>query len=344
MQQLSSTAVQLVYLPDYTGIPLVDPQLQIHPDIQAVLDQPRVIPNTEEWLNQRKHIISGTDCASILNKNKYRSKSQLFKQKTGQIVLTVHSAACQWGIRHEDQAAQIFEALTGIVLITEQVGLCFHPKYNNIGATPDRLGRYVPCIIEIKCPYSRKISHTCPPEYYCQIQLQLQVCNLETAYLVQYKKGTISQPFEMDILRVERDPMWWHESLPQLLSFWDEVLNYYKKTGREVGSVTIDTSKKRKVLDLGEVEQSEEKKFCVADSVATKSIHQLNCIFMDEGTTSQEITPIEESVGPSSTATSSSSAGMEQDQVESLQSLKVHILVTSDIPLRTIVAAPVTVV
>ena len=96
-------------------------------------------------------------------------------------------------------------------------------------------------MVEIKCPYSRKLKKDYIPEkYYYQIQGQLAVCNLKECDYVEcifkkynnkndyrqdsvfpkgIRKGVYWKLYDFKITRVHRDKLWFHKSFNQLYNF-----------------------------------------------------------------------------------------------------------------------------
>jgi hypothetical protein len=86
---------------------------------------------------------------------------------------------------------------------TEEFGLLGHPDYYFLGASPDGIcspyhrdkktpHKLVGRMLEIKCPLMRKIKYSgdikdtiCPIYYWCQVQLQLECCNLDECDFIQ---------------------------------------------------------------------------------------------------------------------------------------------------------------
>jgi len=60
------------------------------------------------------------------------------------------SAAMQWGIDHEDEAIQKLEEIELLEVHSQQVWQQ-HPKYENVGVTPDGLVGET-TVLEVKCP------------------------------------------------------------------------------------------------------------------------------------------------------------------------------------------------
>ena len=101
------------------------------------------------------------------------------------------------GKKYEEIATKIYENIFDIKV--EEYGLIPHvskPPVPFIGASPDGIGsrftlnndfsEMVGRMLEIKCPFSRKIKfkgeidgEICPHYYHCQVQQQLECCDLE---------------------------------------------------------------------------------------------------------------------------------------------------------------------
>ena len=99
------------------------------------------------------------------------------------------------GKKFEAIATLIYEYRLNVHV--EEFGLCRHPKYNFLGASPDgivseykfnrkNITNLVGRMLEIKCPTRRKINSTgevkgviCPIHYWDQVQIQLACCDLD---------------------------------------------------------------------------------------------------------------------------------------------------------------------
>jgi len=218
--------------------------------IQMLAREPRITQHTDDWFKQRKLRITASNIASIIGQNKYCSRRTLFKRKTGQLKPQGMNPACTYGLDHEDEAAARFSEVTGIDLVEEDIGLMIHKQYNFIGASPDFVCKYINALIEIKCPFRRTITHDCPEHYYPQVQLQLEVCDIDLCYFVQYRPDTFTRHGILDIVKVPRDKMWFAKWLPHIQEFWNEVLTYYDKVGKPVGSYTVDWKAKEREKKL----------------------------------------------------------------------------------------------
>lgn len=92
-------------------------------------------------------------------------------------------ATC-WGNKYECVVRDIYSKVTGCTVFSG-LGRIRHPTLANLAASPDGIvesGSRAGRLLEIKAPISRQLEdEIIPAQYYCQIQIQLEVCNLEVA-------------------------------------------------------------------------------------------------------------------------------------------------------------------
>jgi putative phage-type endonuclease len=157
------------------------------------------VQRSPEWFEMRKDKITASSAASLLirdektcgnyvkifdlsesfmdNKaaNPYSSKKDYILTKCGFNKFS-GSTATYWGTMLEQVATDIYcrRAKTDII----EFGLLPHSSIDYLAASPDGI---TPdgVMLEIKCPYRRKITGIPPFYYYVQMQLQLEVADLK---------------------------------------------------------------------------------------------------------------------------------------------------------------------
>jgi len=221
--------------------------LELSADVRSILAKPRVLPLTTEWHNMRGKLLTASAMAACLGENVYCDSEALFKRKTNQCEAFQGNTATRWGQTYELEASQVYSVLTGMTLINEPIGLIIHP-YEKDGqkryaATPDFITTNG-IVVEIKCPYSRRIRHEMPRHYVAQLQMQLEVTGAVVGHFVQYKPPGMNTDGVFDLIVVPRDPSWWVNSLPIFDDFWDRVVDWYQSSNRELGhrKITKDYS------------------------------------------------------------------------------------------------------
>jgi putative phage-type endonuclease len=152
------------------------------------------------WFDQRTKSITASDCGCVLGENKYEPVYNFVLKKVfGSSFGT--NVFCHHGKKYENVVALMYELINDVSL--DEFGLLLHPTYNFLAASPDGIcspycrdkitkSPLVGRMIEIKCPYQRKILYTgnikgeiCPDYYWCQVQLQLECCDLDECDFVQ---------------------------------------------------------------------------------------------------------------------------------------------------------------
>lgn len=137
---------------------------------------PLIKQRTPEWFQLRDNRITASVLDEVLKENNMKTA----KKKAGVIKeITDYStiAPLKWGVMFEPMATRCYSQERNNIEIHE-FGLVTNENINNFGASPDGIND-MGIMIEIKCPYSRKIvDDDIPEKYYLQIQGQLAVCEL----------------------------------------------------------------------------------------------------------------------------------------------------------------------
>ena len=192
---------------------------------------------TPEWYAIRYNIISASDASSILGKNikfisdieypkilfknGFKSKKDLIKVKILQQDNFTGNVYTEHGIIFEEVANLIYQKRNNTNVI--DFGLVIHPKIKFIGASPDGITQDG-IMLEIKCPYKRNLTNQIPSNYWVQMQLQLECCNLDICHFVEIKVQFYnnSQEYYNDIL--SSDTLYTSDNLEKgiLLKYLDE--------------------------------------------------------------------------------------------------------------------------
>lgn len=156
--------------------------------LDALLNQKQTEQRTQEWYDQMATILSASELGNLFASPRQRAKMVVAKTQPPPIryqnlaVSSNRMNPFDWGIRFEPVVKQIYEHKYGAVV--KDLGRLRHPTDPRCMASPDglvydstypqRVGR----LVEIKCPVTREINGTVPPDYYAQMQMQLQVSGL----------------------------------------------------------------------------------------------------------------------------------------------------------------------
>ena len=152
--------------------------------LAELLRAPGIAQRTTEWYEARKTLITASDVAQALGEGKFGNQRQLIAKKCGYEVEKPFNAMIpplKWGVMYEPVAQGLYSTRNSTSI--HEFGLLRHRTVEHLGASPDGITPYG-VMLEIKCPYRRKIDGTVPRQYYYQIQAQLEVCGLhECDYL-----------------------------------------------------------------------------------------------------------------------------------------------------------------
>ncbi len=230
--------------------------------INRLLEIPQYEQRSEMWFKQREDKLTSSDAGTVLGLNPYSKPNDVLFKKCGHDPKPfVGNVATLHGQKYEDQAIEKYCKLTGQV--NYNFGLISHEEVHNnkdyywLAGSPDGIAisknlNSKPVLLEVKCPYRRKIKFgEIPKYYYPQVQLNMFICNLEVADFIEY-----IPPNTMNIVRTYIDHIWLEKNLKILESFWKEVENY-----RLIGIENhFDFIKRKKVIDISSKKNSDEEK------------------------------------------------------------------------------------
>lgn len=160
----------------------------------------QVEQRTQEWYMETKNIVTASEIAAIWKGP--RTRAALVMSKVGEaaeVSVKRNSAfprnqtgPMDWGVRYEPVVKQILEDTLGAKI--QELGRIRHRNDPRVAASPDGLitestkaPELVGSLVEIKCPPSRVINDKIPFEYWCQMQLQMEVCDRPSCEFVEVK-------------------------------------------------------------------------------------------------------------------------------------------------------------
>ena len=147
---------------------------------------------TAEWYQYRHNMITASNIWKVFaSESQYNSliyeKCLPFENKNGGGYVNTESAL-HWGVKYEPVSVMMYELFNNTKI--GDFGCIQHPVYKCIGASPDgividptsdRFGH----MIEIKNIVNREITGIPKEEYWIQMQLQLETCDLETCDFIE---------------------------------------------------------------------------------------------------------------------------------------------------------------
>jgi len=170
----------------------------IEKKIQILRDIPQPIQRTPEWYQFRWNLITASNAwkafetQSSINQLIYEKCQPLktFEENGYDEKMVNTNTAMHWGQKFEPLSVMIYEHMYNSKV--EDFGCIQHPTYTFLGASPDgiiiesKTGRYGR-MLEIKNPVSREITGIPKKEYWVQMQLQMEVCDLDECDFLETK-------------------------------------------------------------------------------------------------------------------------------------------------------------
>jgi len=235
----------------------------------------------EEWKQQRRNGIGGSDAAAAIGLNRWKSRLKLYLEKIGELEDNVDSEATYWGRILEDVVAEEFTRRTGKA-VRRVNAILIHPEFEWMIANIDRKVVGENAILEVKttAAWNNKEweQDEIPQEYIIQAQHYMAVTGADLTYfavLVGGQKLLIKELVRDDELIemiIREEQKFWqmveNRTPPELDGSVDakEILSYMYPTAIEGSVIELPTyeSTVEEILALGkqikELEQMKEEK------------------------------------------------------------------------------------
>ena len=165
-------------------------------ELKALLTLPLMKQRSVEWFEARKTRLTASDLYDAVKGGNVSIK--LAKKKANIIIDNINYnsiPALKWGTMFEPMASRCYSQKMNNINIHD-FGLLCDVDNKHFGASPDGINE-LGIMIEIKCPYSRKIADgVIPDKYKMQIQGQLAVCKLNECDYIECVFKSIEQEEE----------------------------------------------------------------------------------------------------------------------------------------------------
>jgi putative phage-type endonuclease len=147
-------------------------------ELNILIELPHMKQRSNEWFEARKSRLTASDLYDAIKGGNVSIK--LAKKKANIVVDNINYnaiPALKWGTMFEPMATRCYSQKMNNINIHD-FGLICDVNNKHFGASPDGINE-LGIMLEIKCPYSRKIiDGVIPDKYRMQIQGQLAVCKL----------------------------------------------------------------------------------------------------------------------------------------------------------------------
>jgi len=217
--------------------------------INMLREIPQPVQRTPEWYKFRWNLITASNAwkafesQSTINQLIYE-KCQPLKNFNDiddeEIKMVNTNTAMHWGQKYEPLSVLIYEQKYKTKV--EDFGCIQHPIYKFIGASPDgiivdknseRYGR----MLEIKNVVSREINGIPKKEYWVQMQLQMEVCDLDECDFLETKfteyPDRVSYNFDIsnEVFTDSEDVEWFNICLSKDGKMKGEIIYFHTKEG-----------------------------------------------------------------------------------------------------------------
>jgi len=149
---------------------------------------------TTDWYTQKRNMLTASEISNLWKGPRSRinliaSKSSVVQEVTSKRLATLRQDTnpMDWGVRYEPIVKMILEREGAQI---QELGRIQHRTIQGLAASPDGLyisGPLTGSLVEIKCPISRTINSEIPFDYWCQMQIQMEVCDIDTCEYVEAK-------------------------------------------------------------------------------------------------------------------------------------------------------------
>jgi len=175
-------------------------QTEAEPLWHWLLTATQVEQRTPEWYQETRNMITASEVATVFKSG--RTRGQLVMSKASPpaerfiaslAVPKASTGPMDWGVRYEPVVKEFLE--NSLKAKIHDLGRIRHRTNPKIAASPDGLfvasetaPELIGRLVEIKCPSTRVIKEgEIPFEYWCQMQLQMEVCGVDACEFVEAK-------------------------------------------------------------------------------------------------------------------------------------------------------------
>lgn len=168
--------------------------------IDALRAFPQPVQRTPEWYEMRHNLITASNIWKAVGSE--ANQNSLILEKCKPLVAesfdtTNPDSPMHWGVKYEPLTVMIYEYRNKCKV--GEFGCIQHPKYPFIGASPDGIvvsDERSECVLrqhcigrmlEIKNVVSREITGIPKMDYWVQMQVQMEVCNLDACDFIETK-------------------------------------------------------------------------------------------------------------------------------------------------------------
>jgi hypothetical protein len=240
-----------------------------HKIVKRILELPQTVQKTKEWKLESLNLLTGHEFADVVYGSE-KIRETVIAKKCSPFIETPEQTCYitptdgklspfKWGWRYEPVVKAVFEKYGAKGKINDNIGRIRHSTLPRLAASPDGLiisGPYSGHLVEIKSPISRELDYKIPLNYWCQMQLQAEVCDIDVVEYVEVRFESV--PINKDIESWLKKPF--KEHIPKMFGVICVVGKEDDyKTNRYVYSEPFETIKD--FMDYKPIYEKDEKIF-----------------------------------------------------------------------------------
>jgi putative phage-type endonuclease len=165
-----------------------------------LLRRPQTTQHSADWYSERRNRLTASEFSLILTGSRGRLLNQKIEvsaapERPQQTPVAISQeedgdmVATSWGHRFEPVVRKIYELeLAGVNTVCDTLGRFQHKAIPWLSASPDGVvlrGALAGRLVEIKSPKTRQPDDFVPEDYYVQMQVQMEVCDVDAVDFIE---------------------------------------------------------------------------------------------------------------------------------------------------------------
>lgn len=212
MYDLPKRSIPMEEIDNHIENEIIDTE-KISDQIYLLKQQPQPAQRSVEWYEDRYRLITASNLWKVFGSECVRN-SLIYEKCKPLHINQNENTQCEintettlhWGVKYEPLSRMLYEWKYNTQIC--DFGVIKHPKYDFIGASPDGIvvnpesNRYG-CMLEIKNIVNREITGIPSKEYWIQMQVQMETCDLDNCDFLEtrFKQYANENEFYDDITR-----------------------------------------------------------------------------------------------------------------------------------------------
>jgi len=195
---------------------------EIHPNVERILNFPKIAQRTPEWYEYRCKRVTASEVSVVIANGK-GSKTLMMKKKLGSNSSSFSTEYTRIGTENEENIVEKYREMYPDVIVYHDLSIIPHKTEEYVAASLDACTN-TGINVEIKTCFKNTFTKV-PKSYRDQVQLQMEVSDLDHTHLVyQY----INMPGKPVVVHdIPRDKNWFKTHKETLKNFIQDMEFYF---------------------------------------------------------------------------------------------------------------------